>query len=138
MRLFSDPIARRGKRRSSVAVKGRPRRYVVTRLNQPPLASAKAPADVRTICISLGLAPIDLYNFDRSTTFNRLWGAARSVVQLAASARRLASASVVVVQYPLGRINEFVLARMKLGSRSVCVGLWRSWRACRGGLPRRW
>lgn len=98
-----------------------PRRFVVTRLDQPPLASAKAPADVRAVCISHGLAPIDLYDFDRSTPWSRIWGSVRSALQLAASATRLVSADDVVVQYPLGRINELILARMKLGSRSVCV-----------------
>ena len=99
----------------------RPRRFVVTRLDQPPLASAKAPADVRAVCISHGLAPIDLYDFDRSTAWSRIWGSVRSALQLAASATRLASADDVVVQYPLGRINELILVRMKLGSRSVCI-----------------
>lgn len=99
----------------------RSRRFVVTRLDQPPLASAKAPADVRAVCITHGLAPIDLYDFDRSTVSSRIWGSVRSALQLVTSAMRLASASEVVVQYPLGRINELILTKMRLGSRSVCV-----------------
>jgi hypothetical protein len=108
-------------RELSMTLKGPPRRFVVTRLDQPPLASAKAPADVRAICIGHGLAPIDLHDFDRSTPLSRIWGSVRSALQLVAAAPRLASAGDVVVQYPLGRINELILSRMKLGSRSVCL-----------------
>jgi hypothetical protein len=97
------------------------RRYVVTRLDQPPLASAKAPSDVREVCISRGLTPIDLYNFDRSTPLTSVWAAGRSVIQLIACARRLAAATDSVVQYPLGRINEFALRLMNLGTQSVCL-----------------
>lgn len=99
----------------------RERRFVVTRLDQPPLASAKAPGDVRQVCISHGLTPIDLYNFDRSSKVVSLWAAARSVAQLLAGASRLACATDVVVQYPLGRVNEVVLSRLKRGRRSVCL-----------------
>src|SRR4051794_23249550 len=121
MRRVIDRAAQRGDRRRRATVKSRPRRFVVTRLNQPPLASAKAPADVRAVCLGQGLAPIDLYNFDRSTARSRLWASVRSAMQLLSSATRLASASDVVVQYPLGRVNELILRRMKLGSRSVCL-----------------
>ena len=121
VKFINIRAAHPGKRGTGTTATSRPRRFVVTRLDQPPLASLKAPADVRAICISQGLAPLDLYNFDRSTALSRIWGSARSAVQLAVSATRLASASDVVVQYPLGRINEFILTRMRLGSRSVCV-----------------
>lgn len=99
----------------------RDRRFVVTRLDQPPLASAKAPSDVRQVCLDHGLAPIDLYDFDRSSRAVSLWAAARSAAQLLACASRLALASEVVVQYPLGRVNERVIGRLKLGRRSVCL-----------------
>jgi hypothetical protein len=121
VRVLSHRVARGGKRADSTTAKSRGGRFVVTRPDQPPLASAKAPADVRAVCISHGLAPIDLHDFDRSTAVHRFWGSVRSAVQLCGAAARLASAGDVVVQYPLGRLNELVLHQLKLGSRSVCV-----------------
>jgi hypothetical protein len=96
-------------------------RYVVTRLDLPPLASAKAPADIRQICVSIGMTPIDLYGFNRSSHQSRLWALTRSALQLMAGMGRLLMAKEVVVQYPLGRLNEFLLLGMGQRPRSICL-----------------
>jgi len=67
------------------------------------------------------MTPIDLYDFDRSSKSTSVWAAGRSLIQLVACAGRLATATGAVVQYPLGRFNEFALRLMKMGGRSACL-----------------
>jgi hypothetical protein len=100
---------------------GHGRRLVVTRLDRPPLASAKAPADIRQICVDGGMLPIDLYGFNRSSRRSRLVALLRSAGQLLRWAPVLSTATSVVVQYPVGRLNEYLVARIPGRGRTVCV-----------------
>lgn len=97
------------------------RRFVITRLEPPPLASAKAPADVRQICVDDGMLPIDLYRFNRLSRRSRLLALLRSAGQLLRWAPALRTATSVIVQYPVGRLNEYLVTRMPRRGRTVCL-----------------
>jgi hypothetical protein len=97
------------------------RRFVVTRLDLPPLASAKAPADIRQICVDGGMLPIDLYGFNRSSRRSRLLALLRSAGQLLRWAPALSTATSLVVQYPVGRLNEYLVTRILGRGRTVCL-----------------
>jgi hypothetical protein len=67
------------------------------------------------------MAPIDLFGFNRSSLKSRIMALVRSVGQLLRWAPALSTATSVVVQYPLGRLNEYVLTRIPGRARTVCL-----------------
>lgn len=119
--LTTGPAAGAGAQGVRRAATPAGRGYVVTRLDQPPLASAKAPGDVRQVCIDHGMQPIDLHSFDRSTPAARVWALLRSAGQVATNAARFAGSADLVVQYPLGRVNERLVTSIPRRGRSVCL-----------------
>lgn len=97
------------------------RRVVLSRLNVAQHAGRKAPADVRTVALRMGFSPVDLSPFDGTTWRSRLHTVLRAARQVLRALRPLTAADTLLVQHPLGRINDVLLA--PLLHRTISVAL---------------
>jgi hypothetical protein len=100
---------------------GAARGSVVSRLNVARFAGQKAPADVRAIAAQLGFHPVDLAPFSREGRWARFASIARAAMQSVAAVPVLARTPVLLVQRPLGRVNEVMLGRLARRAPSILL-----------------
>jgi hypothetical protein len=97
--------------------------YVLSRDYDTQHAGAKAPADIRRVCLDLGFAPVDLpvvpvARFDRRNLKRYLLGPLK-LLRLIASAR---ATDIVLVQHPIvGRLEKRLIPRLCRRCRTIAL-----------------
>lgn len=96
---------------------------VITRWNSTGHAGAKAPDDVRTVCLRMGFTATDLSPLpERRYTLSNLRRLAGDATRLVASVASLEPTDISLVQHPLrGRLESEVLRLLCARTRSICL-----------------
>lgn len=85
------------------------RAVILSRLSKGPHAGQKAPADVRAIAKGLGATAIDLSPYVSKPGWKRLTSSLAAACRILASIQTVRRADALILQHPLGRLNDVIL-----------------------------